>query len=275
MNASIEKLIRSVLDTRGAERLRNLRALRRALKANRAQVIPCLHPYLPQLAECLYDVEIKAVATTTLGILSRTKITTPVLNRLLVLQRTHPNPMVVRALGLAGPEHVRGEYSQTLAAALANDVTSSTAAEVLLRQTGSIDFWQTIQVLENIAMQPDSMKASEAISQLISHSEGSYGESACLSLKKILRCGSAAKRYEIAVKLAWSRRRGLALLSLTAHDSSTRVRLATAISLLSAYRIRGRSILEMLADDSDYKVRAAIASAKRVRSGRNLGPDRS
>lgn len=253
----IKQLTNRVLDSAGHQRLACLRQLHAAVDhASPGELTP-LEAALPALAPLLYDLDYGKDGNEhiMLDLFRCCRINKPTIYRLIELQRLQSNPQVITAFGMSNPQNWDEDAYLMLAEALALEDTASAAAEVLFKHSLAVNVSLTIGCLENLALHHQAHVRSEAISKLISHTEGSHSALACQSLRNILSTVDETSRVEVAAKLAWSRRNGLSLLKITAADNNARVRRASAKAIWHGYRIRGRELLTALSNDDDPQVR--------------------
>lgn len=255
----IKQLINKVLDSARDQRHRCLHELYAAVNSAKPEELIPLEDALPDLAPLLYDAD--GDGRILLELFQRCRISKSAIARLIELQRSHSNPLVITAFGMSKPANWNDDAYVMLAEALVLEDTASAAAEVLFKHSLAINISLTIDSLENLASHEQAHIRSDAISKLISHTEGSHAVLACQSLRNILRTVDDTLRIEIAAKLAWSRRHGLSLLKITAADNNANVRIASAKAIWHGYRIRGRELLTALSLDDDPQVRSVAAQA--------------
>ncbi len=256
---AIKQLINRVLDSASDQRHDCLRQLHSAVNCAKPEELVPLEEALSDLAPLLNDPYVDGQLMVEL--FRRCRINKTTVNRLIELQRSHSNPLLITAFGMSKPRNWKSDGYMMLSEALALEETASTAAEVLFKHSLAIDVSLAIESLEYQALHEQAHIRSDAISKLISHTEGRHAALACQSLRNILRTVDDTLRIEIAAKLAWSRRHGLSLLKITATDNNAKVRIASAKAIWHGYRIRGRELLTDLSLDDDPQVRNIAAQA--------------
>lgn len=255
MGTNLVQLANDVLTAPGDQRHGLLHQLLHTVQQTKPEALTPLENTLPELASYLYDHEATATSAITLELFRYCPINQRTVDRLVEMQRLHPNPLVVTAFGMSNPDKWDSECKAMLAEALATENTASVAAEILFNNAAVFNSSLAIEALQHLVQKAPTESHSEAISKLISHTEGTHGHQACQSLEKILHTADHAIRVEIAGKLAWTQSRGFDLLKITAADKHPEVRLASAKALSQAYRFRGKRLLAALSHDDDPQVR--------------------
>lgn len=255
----LKQLINRVLDSASDQRHDCLRELHSAVNCAKPEELIPLEAALPDLALLLSDPSVDGQLM--LELFQRCRINKTTVYRLIEMQRSQSNPLVIAAFGMSKPGNWNGDAYVMLSEALALEDTASAAAEVLFKHSLAINVSLAISSLEHQALHEHAHVRSDAISKLISHTEGSHAALACQSLRNILRNVDDTLRIEIAAKLAWSRRHGLSLLKITAADNNAKVRKASAKAIWHGYRIRGRQLLTDLSLDDDPQVRSIARQA--------------
>lgn len=262
MRTNLVQLADEALKASSDNRQYCLHKLLSAVKRTTPAELAPVENVLPELANYLCDPEAGEI---TLELFSYCKINLCSINRLVDLQRAQPNPTVVVAFGKSDPGLWNSASVAMLAEALTVENTAVAAAEILYRQSDAFNPSLTICSLEHQAVHSTLHVRGDAISKLISHTEGAHGPLACQSLERLLQTADATIRGEIASKLAWTHNRGLTLLQITATDNHPGVRLAAAKSLSHGYRYRGKRLLAALAKDHDPQVRRYATRALALR----------
>jgi hypothetical protein len=257
---NIEQLADNVLTTPNENCYAPIQQLLYAVQQASPAVLKPLENTLPEFAAYLYDPDDNGTGKITLKLFRYCQINKRTVDRLVELQQAQPDKLVLSAFGMSDPCLWDSKCVVMLARALATDETASTAAEILFRHSGAFNSALAIEALQYLAQCAQTQPRSEAISKLISHTEGTQGLKACQCLEKILQSADQTIRIEIAAKLAWTNNRGLDLLKITAADKHPDVRLASAKALSQGYRFRGKRVLAALSRDDDPQVRRFAAS---------------
>ncbi|MCA9069139.1 MAG: HEAT repeat domain-containing protein [Planctomycetaceae bacterium] len=262
----IEKLVNDALGAEGEKRAELMYELSDLVKEHEGDETGLLAPIeraMPQLADYLLDEKTGNVSGCTISIFRRIPFGCETIARLIQIQETHPNPMVVEAIGKLDPSDWSDEVEETLAKALEQEYTVDQAVYAFFCNAPCINHASTLSALASAVFPTDWCRSSRAVATLASSTQHAHGNYAMNLLNEILDQAPPDLRKDIATCLGWATDRGLPLLTRLATDESPTVREATAQALGRGYleNEESRPLLEKLKCDPSTVVQKAAIEA--------------